>query len=264
MEVTVLAIACGGNGGQFEVVVGVEVTVAAHEAVVPPLVPTHVHAQGPEPPTVAGVSTPAPQSPAAFTAAALAKLPPLATPHCPLTTMNLFAKHDAVLHPALPTHVHVQGPAHQTVDAAHPRHRFAVGAVKSVCPSEGPQRPLTGIGFAIVAIHCGLFGVPEHNHDFDEAVVTTLIGAPDEHKFVVGADVNVCPFAVPQAPAAGATILAAHCELFGVPEQFHVFEVAVVTTLIAEPTEQRLLVGADANTCPFALPHIPGGVAGSV
>ena len=69
---------------------------------------------------------------------------------------------------------------------------------------------MTGTGFMIVAAHCGLFGTPEHNHDFEDAVVTTLIADPAAQRLTIGADANVCPFAVPHAPAAGATIDALH------------------------------------------------------
>jgi hypothetical protein len=269
IDVAVFAIAFAGNGGQFHIFVGVHSTAAEQLTFVPHPVPLHVQLQGPGHETPAfGDCVPAAHSPVVFTAVALAKDQPFATPHCPFTCNgnHLVEKQLAVVHQFAPLQVQVQGHIPATTDAVPVKHKLdaggELGAIICIVPWYAPHTQCTGTGFWINAWHIGLFGVPEHCHVLDVAVVVTLMTDHAEHKLVVGVDAKVHPFELPHAPATGTTIVALHIGLFGAPEHCHVLDVAVVVMLITDQAAHKLVIGAEGNTPPFDAPQTPGGILG--
>jgi hypothetical protein len=112
------------------------VTKAEQVAVVPPFDPVQLHVHGPAPLTLEAL--PELQR---FKVGADVNVPLLDEPHAPLTCK--LAEQLAFVPPLIPAHVHVHGPVPVTVDAGPALHRLADGAVRKLCPLDGPHAPLT-------------------------------------------------------------------------------------------------------------------------
>ena len=125
-------------------VLPVEASLSEHDAVLPPVLPTQVHAHGPLPLTLEAV--PVLQR---FAVGAVLTVPPFALPHAPFTGVaeaTFFAEQVAVVPPLAPAQLHAHGPLPLTVDAVPALQRLAVGALLSVPPFEAPHAPFTGVG----------------------------------------------------------------------------------------------------------------------
>ena len=109
---------------------------AEQVAVVPPLLPTQLHFQGPLPATVD--AEPELQRPLV---GALARLAPFEEPHAPLISYR--AEQLAVVPPPEPAHVQFHGPEPFTLEAAPALQRSAVGLLVRSAPFEEPHAPLT-------------------------------------------------------------------------------------------------------------------------
>ncbi len=168
-------------------------------AVAPPLLPVHVHVQGPEPETAEAV--PAPHSPVA---GALEVAVPFAAPQAPSTFPAASgAEQLAVAPPLLPAHVHVQGPEPETAEAVPAPHSPVAGALEVAVPFAAPQAPSTfpaASGAEQLAVAPTL--LPVHVHvQGPEPVTAEAVPAP--HSPVAGALEAAVPFAAPHAPSVG-------------------------------------------------------------
>jgi hypothetical protein len=115
---------------------------ALHAALVPPLLPSHIQAQGPLP--VTAVAVPALQR---FVVGAVVTATPFAEPQTPLTGEATFsgALHEEFVPPLLPSHIQAHGPVPLTVVAVPAEQRLVVGALVTATPFAGPQTPSTAV-----------------------------------------------------------------------------------------------------------------------
>jgi hypothetical protein len=124
---------------------GVAALLAEHEEVVPPLLPSQLQLQGPEP--VTEVAVPVVQR---LVLGALLTATPLAEPQTPLTGVGvLLAEQEEVVPPLLPSQLQLQGPVPVTEVALPAVQRLVVGALLTVLLLAVPQAPLTGVGEAV-------------------------------------------------------------------------------------------------------------------
>jgi hypothetical protein len=188
------------------------------------------------------------------------KVPPSEDPQTPFTGSGvLLALQLSVVPPLDPWQVQYQGPVPETAVAVPVEHRFVVGAVLNVPPSEEPQVPFTGSGNLLAKQE-------EVVPPFNPAQVhlqipfkVTLEGVPELHKPVVGAVWYEPPLEDPHCPLIGSGALFA-LQLAVVPPLEPVqdqYQGPAPVTEVATPDEQRLVVGAVLNVPPLEDPHCP-------
>jgi len=110
---------------------------AEHEALLPPLLPAQLQAQGPVPVMLEAV--PMVQR---LVEGALVKVAPFADPHWPLVA-TMAAEHEALAPPLEPAQLQFHGPLPLTLEAEPALQRLVVGALVKVVPFADPQLPLT-------------------------------------------------------------------------------------------------------------------------
>jgi hypothetical protein len=225
---------------------------AWQEAVVPPLLPAHVHVHGPLPVTVEAV--PALHR---LVVGAVLVVSPFADPHTPLTAEeDSGAEQLAVVPPLLPAHVHVHAPAPLTAEARPVVHRLLEGAELTATPLALPHEPLISSCAEQLAVVPPL--LPAHVHDHGP-VPLTAEAVPVLQRFTVGALLTATPLAAPHTPLIGGTSRGAE-QLAVVPPLLpaHVYDHGPLpVTVDAVPALQRFAAGAPLTATPLAGPQEP-------
>lgn len=160
-------------------------------ALLPPLAPAHVHVQGPAPLTA--VAVPVAHSPAV---GATSVSPPFAVPQAPLTTSRQLAPETFQL-PWL--HVAVAEPT-------WPPAVFERPALKpwacAACEAEQPGDQLSVVA-AQLRLPLQLTLAPPNAPSHDQVqgpLPLTALAVPLAHRLLVGAVIELAPFAAPQPP----------------------------------------------------------------
>jgi hypothetical protein len=228
---------------------------ALHEELVPPLLPSHIQAQGPDPVTV--VAAPAVQR---LVVGAVVTATPFAEPQSPLTATDCSgALHEELVPPLLPSHIQAQGPDPVTVVAAPAVQRLVVGAIVTATPFAEPQTPLMATDCS-GALHEEFVPplLPSHIQAQGPDPVT-VVAAPAVQRLVVGAVVTATPFAGPQTPLTA--VEASGAEQDAVVPPFLPTQLQshgpVPVSADATPELQSPLVGSILVATPFAGPHTP-------